>query len=170
MERYCRGSVRPLGQFLHAASSLPGNHTVELQAQLRNTGRIIDACRIVLGGTEIIQVDFHLYSVIPNGYFAGWRVRYQIWPRDVAIRRNMASSDWADIEAMAAGRDLEILDREGALIPPGEFLATLARLDPPNAGSVRWAVTTSDDSSFQLQLQGLPGSTPTLNSKPILRK
>ena len=170
MERYCRKPVQPLGQFLHAPATLPGPLTVDLKAQLRNSGRIIDACRVVLGGTEIIQVDFHLYSVIPNAAFAGWRIRYQLWPRDILIRRNMVTSDWADIEAMAAGRDVEILDREGAIVPQGEFLATLARVDPPNAGSTRWAVTSSDAATLQLQLQGLPGSAPTLLSKRILRK
>ena len=170
MERYCRGPIQPANQFLHAPTTIVGSLNVDLKAQLRSSGRIIDASRVVLGGAEIIQVDFHLYSVIPNAIFAGWRIRYQLWPRDILIRRNMASSEWADIEAMAAGRDVEILDRDGAFVPQGEFLATLARIDPPNAGSTRWAVTTSDASTIQLQLQGLPASAPTLLSKPMLRK
>ena len=170
MLRFCKGPSRPMGEFLIAPSSVAGGRTVDLHAQLRGTGRIMDACKLVLGGSEVIQVDFNLYSVVPNDRFAGWRVRYQVWPRDVAIRRNMASSNWDDIEALVPGRNVEILDQEGAFIPQAELLTLMNQLEPPNAGSIRWAVTVADDAGLQLQLQGLPGAAPTLNSKPLLRK
>ncbi len=170
MLRFNRGPVRPKAEFLLARPNIPGAHTVELMAQLRNTGRILDACRVVLGGEDIIQVDFDLFCAIPSPRLAGWRLRYQVWPRDINIRANLTTSNWHDLEAIVASRDAQIIDRDGAFIPQGEFLGMLADTDPPNSGSVRWAVISGDDGGLQLQLQGLPGSAPTLNGKPLLRK
>ena len=168
--RFCLGGIRPAAEFLHAHAQIQGVHTVQLLAQLRSTGRILDAHRLVLGGTEILDVDIDISEAIPNPRLSGWRLRFQIWPRDIALRRNMASSNWLDIEAIVAGRDAEILDDKGALIPQNEFLGILADSTLPNSGSVRWVVTSGDDASLQLRLQGLPGSAPSLNAKPILRK
>ena len=170
MLRYSRGPTRPMADFHIAQSQLAGPRTVELLARIRPSGRILDASRVVLGGSEIIQVDFHLTQIIPNPRFNNWRIRYQIWPRDINLRRNQTTSSWSDVEALVAGRDVEILDAQGAIIPPAEFLELLASMDPPNVGSSRWAVTIADNDGLQLQLQGLPASAPHLSSKPQLRK
>ena len=170
MLRLCRGPVRPKADFLLAQATTPGERSVDLLAQLRGTGRILDACRLVIGGTEVIQVDIDLQEVIPVDAFKNWRVRYQIWPRDIRIRLNQASGDWLDIEALIAGRDAEIVSADGAFIPPNEFLGMIGDLDPPRAASVRWAVVIGDDGGIHLQLQTLPGPPNVLNGKPALRK
>ena len=143
---------------------------MDLLAQLRATGRILDACRLVLGGNEIIQVDFDLHCAVQADIFRDWRIRYQIWPRDIVVRRNQASSEWIDLEALVAGRDAEIVDAGGAFIPANEFLGLMSELDPQRTASLRWAVVQGDDGAVHLQLQSLPGSTQVLNGKPVFRK
>ena len=170
MLRLCRGPVRPRTEFLLAQATTPGDRCVDLLAQLRASGRILDACRLVVGGSEVIQVDIDLHRTVPIDRFKQWRIRYQIWPRDVVIRRNQATGDWVDVEALVAGRDAEIVDAGGAFIPPNEFLAILAEQDPPRSASIRWAVVIADDGGVHLQLQTLPGSPTVLNGKPMLRK
>jgi len=170
MLRFCREKPRPNAEFLLAASTVEGDHTVDLHAQLRDTGRVLDAAKVVLGGSSIIRVNINLGAAIPSPRLAGWRMSYQVWPRDIVIRRNMASSNWQDLEAMVAGRDAEIFDQEGAGIPANELLGILGDLEEPNAASLRWAVVIGDDAGVHLQLQSLPAGAPTLNGKPLLRK
>ena len=170
MLRVCKGPVRPNHEFHHAQASIPGRHTVELQAQVRPSGRILDASRLVLGGAEVIEVEINMSDAVPSPRLQGWTVRYQAWPRDVAIRKNQATSAWIDLEAMVAGRDAEVTDHNGAGIPSNEFLGVLAELDPPVGAAFRWAVTIGDDGRLQLQLQGLPAAAPVVIAKPQLRK
>ena len=168
--RYSRDKPRPHAEFLLAANSVAGRHTIDLHAQLRNTGRILDASKIELGGTDILEVEVNIQEAIPAPQLEGWKLRYQIWPRDIAIRRNMASSGWQDLEALVAGRDADKFDAQGTGIPANEFLGMLSELPEPNTGAMRWAVVIGDDSGLHLQLQALPASAPTLQGKPLLRK
>lgn len=170
MDRFCRGPTRPMAEYLYSPSLIPGAKTAELHVQLRSTGRILDGSHIVLGGSEIIQVDCSVFSIVPNPHFKNWQLKFQLWPRDVAIRRNLATSSWTDFEALVAAREVEIFDRDGAQISNNEFLTILNQLQLPNAGSTRWAVIAADDGEIKLQLQSLPGSVTLLNSKPLLRK
>jgi hypothetical protein len=170
MLRFTRGPIRPLADFNITQAQLAGQHSVELLAQLRPSGRVLDACRVVLGGTEILRVEINLFDVVPNPTFADWKLRYQIWPRDIGIRRNLTTSAWIDLEALIAGREVDLVDPQGALIPHGEFLNLLSNSEPPNTGACRWAVIISDNGELQLQLQSLPAASPVLNSKPALRK
>jgi hypothetical protein len=130
----------------------------------------LDASRVVLGGDSLVEVDIPLFDAIPTPRLAGWRLRYQVWPRDIAIRRNQTTSSWFDLEALLAGRDAEVFDRGGAGIPANEFLGMLSDMEAPNTAAIRWAITIGDDGNLRLQLQSLPASAPTLNGKPTLRK
>ena len=170
MIRFCLGNIKPAGEFLHAHAQIAGNYTVELLAQVRGTGRILDAQRLVLGGSEILSVDFNVGDVVPSDRIRDWRFKFQIWPRDILLRRNMVSSSWLDVVTIAAGRDAEIFDQHGAQIPQNEFLEILGGGENPVGGAVRWAVTIGDDGLLQLVLQGLPGNAQILNAKPALRK
>jgi len=167
MIRFCKGPVRPSQDFLHVPAASGSPQSVELLAQVRPSGRILDASRVVIGGDEVIAVDVNLFNAVPSPRLAGWKLRYQTWPRDIVIRRNQATSAWIDLEALIAGRDAEVLDREGAGIPANEVLGLLGELESPNAAALRWAVVLGDDSELHLQLKALPASAPVLNGKPV---
>ncbi len=101
---------------------------------------------LVDGGSETLKVDADLNKFIPLPEFKGWKVMFEMWPHDILLRTNMATSMWQDMPAMVAFRDASVLDKDGAGIPAAEFLRMV------------------------LQLQSLPESSTYLCGKPALRK
>jgi hypothetical protein len=129
-------------EFETAAPRVNGGVTMEVLAQLRPSGRILDNFRVALVGSKALDFDAVLFSLIPAAIFKGWRVKGQCWARDVAIRANVFSSGWIDLAAAIAMRELDVFDAEGAGIPAGEFLRLINDLDEdgPCAASYRFAV------------------------------
>jgi hypothetical protein len=68
-------------------------------------------------------------------------------------------------------REMEVFDKDGAGIPPGEFLRILNELDEdePNAASFRFAVVVGEDNKPRLQMQSLPASAVLLSGKALLK-
>jgi hypothetical protein len=91
--------------------------TAELHAQARQNGRVLDDFVFRIGGSETLKVDADLDKFIPLPEFKGWKVMFEMWPHDILLRTNMATSVWKDMPAMVAFRDASVLDREGAGIP-----------------------------------------------------
>ncbi len=91
--------------------------TAELHAQARQNGQVLDDFVFRIGGSETLKVDADLNKFIPLPEFQGWKVMFEIWPHDILLRTNMATSVWQDMPAMVAFRDVFVLDREGAGIP-----------------------------------------------------
>ncbi len=170
MLRLHRGVIGQDVEFNHVNASIPGTHTVELLARVRDTGRVMGDTRLVLGGTDILEVNIRIQDAIPSPRLAGWRLKYQVWPRDITLRPNMSSSAWMDLEAMVTGRDAEVTDEQGTGIPPNEFLGVLEGLPDPKSAATRWAVVCGDDGGIHLQLQALPATAAVLSAKPVLRK
>ena len=141
--------------------------TMQLLAQLRGTGRILDNFRVVLGGTQILDVNVDLGQLIPSDTFKSHRLKFQFWPRDLAIRRNMVTSNWIDVADIAGGNDLAVIDPRGNEISPDVFLTQLAALgdDEPKAASYRWGVMVGSDGLPKLQLQGLPATAVWLSGR-----
>jgi len=170
MLRLHRGVIGQDVEFNHVNASIPGTHTVELLARVRDTGRVMGDTRLVLGGTDILEVNVRIQDAIPSPRLAGWRLKYQVWPRDITLRPNMSSSAWMDLEAMVTGRDAEVTDEQGTGIPPNEFLGVLEGLPDPKSAATRWAVVCGDDGGIHLQLKALPATAAVLSAKPVLRK
>jgi hypothetical protein len=51
------------------------------------------------------------------------------WARDVPIRANIFSSGWIDLAATVGIRKMEVFNKDGAGIAPGEVLRILNELD-----------------------------------------
>ena len=160
----------------------PGILGAELMAQVRPNGRIMDHFRIAVGGSHIITARFPAKEIYANQVVPNLDIRWQMWPRDVAIRRNMASSEWLDLttllqanEALAFDADWIRDGGEGSSAgPPSKneelinFLADLPEKSRCGA-SVRWAVGIGPDYNLELVLQGMPASAAVLNGKPAFR-
>jgi hypothetical protein len=54
--------------------------------------------KMVLGGTELIQVDLPLKEVLFLGGSDNYRPVWELWPRDLKLRENMLTSDWFDLD------------------------------------------------------------------------
>jgi len=154
-----------------ATPRITGDVSMEICAQLRPSGRILDNFRVSLGGSKILEYEADLGQLIPIPFFKGWRVKGQCWARDVAIRANIFSSGWIDLAATVGMREMEVFDKDGAGIPPGEFLRILNELDEdePNAASFRFAVVVGEDNKPRLQMQSLPASAVLLSGKALLK-
>jgi hypothetical protein len=154
-----------------AAPSVAGDFTVELLAQLRNTGRILDGFRFALDGTRALEAYVGLDKILPVPELKGLQAYFQCWPRDLKIRRNMFSSTWVSITDGISGNDVDVLDEGGAGVAAGSILRILERLEgsgPTNA-STRWAVTVGADGFLKLQLQGLPLVASSLNNRSTFK-
>ncbi len=70
-----------------ASANVVGDYTLEVFTQLRNTGRILDHFRCVLGGSKHLEINASLMDMIPNECFRGWRYRTQKSPSEDFIRK-----------------------------------------------------------------------------------
>ena len=141
--------------------------TVQLNAQLRTTGRILDGFQLVLGGTKIMDAEVDLGSLIPATTFNNYKLRFQFWPRDLQIRRNMLTSSWLDVPAMVCSNEAVVHDASDTALLPADFMGLLddcSDLEPEGA-AFRWAVIVGEDGSLRLQLQGLPAAAVMLSGR-----
>ena len=161
-------SFFPMEDFELAAPRDPGDIGVEAMAQARANGRVLDHFRIVLGGSQMLEATVAVKDIFPVAAMPSWSVAFSCWPRDVAIRRNMASSAWQDIRDMVAANDVKLLNGEGANVASNELLDLLDSVADKtlNSASIRWWVGASEDGSMQLQLQAAPSPASGYLSKP----
>ena len=167
-------SVASLEDFDLAVASLVASDNavaVELLAQLRPSGRILDNFRFAVNGNQILDSELDLGQLLPADALRGYKLRYQYWPRDINIRRNMTTSSWADVTDLVAANNASVLDPEGAGIPYGEFRQLLDEIpdEGPETCSIRWAIVVGEDSFLKLQLQSLPGDASSLNGRPLTK-
>ena len=147
------------------------NYTAEIFAMVRDSGRIVDDFKCVIGGTDILETDFSLGKIFSNPTIGAHTIRMQRWPRDLDLRKGLLSGNWKDISAIVSCRDASAFDDKGAGIPADEFLRLLEDLDNgKEAAAVRWAVRLSDSEKLVIQLHGLPAAAAVLNGKPSYKR
>jgi hypothetical protein len=151
-------------QFSTAALRNPGELGMELLAQVHPNSRILDRYRISLGKSKIVDVSGPMAAIFP-GVPATWRLRYQIWPRDIEIRRNMATSSWININSLLTAKEAWTEEEGGAVIQPDTVLKQLEG----KKAALRFAITIRDNQAMQLVVQSLPTSAETLMGKPAFR-
>ena len=144
-----------------------GNMNMELLAQMRDNGRVMDHWRLSVGGSSLHNVMFPMTTMVGLPDLAGWRLRMQFWPRDIHIRRNMTSSIWVFVNQMIAAREAQIINDNNKQIPSEAVLTELQ--SSSTEASVRWAIVIGEDEKLRLHLQSLPASAVVLSSKPSLR-
>ena len=157
----------------------PGDLGMELLAQVRTNGRVMDHFRVALGGITIIKVNLPANDIYVNQAVPNLQIKWDVWGRDIIIRRNMVTSEWEDLTGRLAankafahnifhnaipGED-EPVDQNADLL---DFLLNLPERGKCGA-AVRWAVGIGPDSNMELILQGLPASAATLLRKPTFR-
>jgi hypothetical protein len=151
-------------RFATAEPRDPGVLGAEVLAQVRSTGRIADHFRVTLGGSRIIDVSAPLAAMI-QGVPATWLFRFQAWPRDIEIRRNMVSSTWLNVHSQLAAKEAWVMDQAGNQIPHETVLEEIQ----DKRAAFRFTVVISDSAGLELMLQALPASKETLTGKPAFR-
>ncbi len=161
-------SVSEAAEFDIASPSTPGAVYVELFAQLRNTGCILDGFRFAIDGASPLEINVDLFQLIPVDDCRNLRFFQQFWPRDVMLRRNMVSSTWTSLTDTVSSNNADVLDD----FSPAAFLRILGQLPssgPVNA-STRWAIVIGADGLLKLQLQALPLVASCLNNRATFRR
>jgi len=155
--------------FETAAPRVAGDAVMELMAQIRPNGRVMDHWRVAIGGAKILEADFRLSTICKSSVLSPYKLRFQTWPKDIRIRRNMNSSTWTDGLETLARREFAVTvkddpdtDRTEELLVAIEKEAEMAK----KSFSFWYAVAIGEDKRLILELQGLPGSVATLTSKP----
>jgi hypothetical protein len=165
--------INPLGGYEIAAPIVPAAstaHTLELLAQLRPTGRILDGFRLSMDG-PLLERQLDLGQLIPVNTFKGYRLQFQFWPRDIQIRRNMMSTAWIDVPVLIYSNEAQLSDERGREVAADQFMELLESLpeEGPESGSLRWAVVIGDDGDPRLQLQSLPSDAVSLSGRPATK-
>ena len=163
-----------------AAPLDPGRCGMELMAQVRPNGLIMDHFRVVLGGAQLLEVTIDTGDLYANQAVPDMTLKWDVWPRDIAIRRNMSTSEWIDLTELIRSNDANIITNrdpapggsaEQVVDHNAQLLAFLDNL--PERGrcgaAVRWAVGIGPSNHMELNLQGLPASAIVLNGKPTFR-
>ncbi len=166
--------VEPLDDFDLAVATLANSGdaiAIQLLAQLRPAGRILDNFRLAINSSEILDVELNLHHLLPVEVLKGYRLNFQYWPRDIGIRRNLTTSRWLDVPDLVATNNATVLDADGAGIPPREFRRLLDELpdNGPETCAIRWAVAVGEDGLLKLQVQSLPGDAASLNGKLLTK-
>ena len=121
---------------------------MEVMAQVRANGRVMEHWRIATRGTALLKVSIDLATIIPAlGELPKCTLLYEMWSADLGIRRNMTTSPWQDISALLLANELTVTDEGGQPVenqtiikkikhcPPGPL--TLRALDGQCASARR---------------------------------
>ena len=157
----------PAADFGTAVSSLTGSLNVELLAQLRDNGRILNHWRLTIGGSSVQQLLVPMTEMFQLPSLSAWRFRMQFWARDVLIRRNMTTSTWVLVSTILSAREAQVTDDTDQLVPTEAVLAEIQKAKVDSA--IRWVVVIGEDEHHRLHKQLLSTSAESLSGKPVLR-
>ena len=159
--------------FETAPSRTASDLSVEVMAQIRPNGRIMDHWRVATGGTSILEASMDIRTIIPAAAnLPKCTLKFQCWPADLGIRRNMTTSPWQDVMTLLAANELTAEDEGGQAVECRDVVVNLQALPVRSVISavLRWAICVSKDGKLEVQLQCLPAAVNTLSSKPIYKR
>jgi len=157
-----------LDEFDLAAARNPMACGVELLAQVRPSGRLLDHFRLVLGGDQLLDSRVPFNKLVNLDEVPDWVLCYSIWPRAVKIKRNMTCSEWFEVRDIIASNDARVELADGGALDSKVALELLDGLSEKGA-ALRWCVAVGDDKLMKLHLQSLPAAASTFNGKPVFR-
>ena len=159
--------IFPEDEFTMASPRNAGELGMELLAQVRPNGRVLDHYRITMGGSKILDITVPLEKLLLCQPDNSLLFKYQVWPKDISIKRNMSTSSWSDVYDLLASRCASVAVVGGEALPHEAILADLKGAE--KAASIRFATVIGEDLRMRLVLQCLPASTAHIMGKPLLR-
>jgi hypothetical protein len=162
-------NVFPLDDFEVAAARTQGAAGMELMAQMRPNGRLLDHVRVATGGNEVLEAEVLMGSLFPANGLNCWKAKFQFWARDTAIRRNMTTSAWKDVYSMLHSHEVLVEEEGGEPVDMAEVIGELDNLPAGHSAVIRHAVVIGEDQRMALELQSLPVTLATVNGKPSYR-
>ena len=146
---------------------------VEVMAQVRPNGRVMDHWRIATGGTSMLKTSVDLATIIPAAaVLPKCTLTYEMWPADIGIRRNMTTSQWLDFLTIIAANEITAVDEANQPVESKTIVDNLKALPAKSviSAAIRWAVCVSEQGLLEIQLQALPAAVSSLTAKPIFKR
>jgi hypothetical protein len=75
MEFPGRWDVFPIEEYATAIARSPGKAGVEVMAQARANGRLVDHFKVTVNGSEVLHVDFPISTLFTVADLPNWRVQ-----------------------------------------------------------------------------------------------
>ena len=119
-----------------------------------------------------MTVETSLSSIINVDKYKAYKLRFQYWPRDIAIRRNSVTSNWKGVNELLAERDAVVVDENDSTIPTEDVIKAMDQemKTSGETASIRWMVAIGDDRRARLDLVALPALAAVINGKPVLKR
>jgi hypothetical protein len=114
-------------------------------------------------------VESDASQIFGIGQLAAYKFKYQVWARDIRLRRNSVTSTWVDARELITQREIIVCTHGGDDVPVETFLDVLDGMRGQPEASMRWAVIVGDGNKLQLALQMLPAGAGTVNGRPLLK-
>ncbi len=155
--------------FSTAAPRGSGQATMELLAQVRPNGRIVDHFRVSLGGNALLTACFPLHKIIPWEGLSIYSIKFEFWARDVHVRRNMTTTVWLDMYSAIKENNVTVLrEEDDSVVELEDIISSLDAIEDPKgrSGAYRFAVVAGSDDRMWLELQCLPCPASLLQGKP----
>jgi hypothetical protein len=170
MEFPGRWDVFAMEEYASAIARSPGEAGTEVMVQARANGRLIDHFKVTINGSEVLNVNFPFSALFSTANLPDWKAQWDIWPRDIPIRRNMSSSTWFDFYSGILSNEILIFDSKGPV--PKDKIEEFFQQGKGKMSlhaSLRWTVGISDDQKMMLGLYALPASLTHLDGNPIFK-
>ncbi len=155
--------IFPAEQFETAAVRSPGELGMELLVQVRDTGRIQDHFRIILGGNKLLTARLAMRDVFRVTDFPDWTVLYTKWPADINFNRNWTTTTWECLNTLIKSKDVRVVDPMDRSV---DYEDVLAALDDQRTS---WAAGIGDGQRMMLTMQSLPMAAELLVGKPLTK-
>ncbi len=164
----------PGDEFTTTDARDPGKLGMELMAQVRGNGRMQDHFRIAIGGSEMLTVQVELTKLLNTSHepVSQMKVQFQVWPRDIDIRRNATTSAWMDVYSMIKERNAIVYDNHGEVVPLEDMAGIMNQIERDECKNavIRWAVIIGDEGKLELALTSLPASLNQISGRPPLKR
>ena len=170
MEFPGRWDLFQMEEFTIAYPRNPGEAGLEVMVQARDNGRLIDHVCVTLHGSLMLKVSVPIGAIFIAADQPAWTLSWDLWPRDIIMRRNMASSAWVDVLTAIQANEIEVTDDKGPI--PKEKIEAFFKQGKDKLvlhAAIRWAAGIGEDQRMILILQGLPASASQLEGNPIFK-
>jgi hypothetical protein len=133
---------------------------------------MLDHFRVAIGGSKVLEVNAAMADLLQLPSAKRWRLKLQVWPRDLDLKRNMVSSAWQDVETLIASKQAQVAivgdnGEEEAGLDPGTVIGEMKQASV--GAAIRFAAVIGGDQRLTLALQGLPATADYLMGRPAFR-
>ncbi len=150
--------VTPAGEFING----------RLLATFDTTGVVGGNFRIVCAASKPVSYCFSGASLFTQPQLACFEFIIETEPENLYFPHNLLSTAWEDLSDAVAEKRIRAFNPAEPLLDDVSFRSIQHTFKDDAHACFRWTICTREDLSFSLDLQGLPMSAASANSKQAL--